>query len=105
MWMPPARCDIVVRMFRVRSSAATSGQDSDLYVRLGQRERLVISQRYAMLSILNDFMVGAWFLVGSILFLDPASTEAGTWLFIIGSAQLLIRPCIHLARHIHLQRI
>jgi hypothetical protein len=40
-----------------------------------------------------------------VFILDPALVEAGTWLFVIGSALLLIRPCIHLARHNHLQRV
>ena len=46
-----------------------------------------------------------WFLIGSVLFLYPKLAGAGTWLFILGSFQLLIRPTIRLASHIHLQRI
>ncbi|MBN2680808.1 YrhK family protein [Acidithiobacillus montserratensis] len=30
---------------------------------------------------------------------------AGVWLFVIGSAELLIRPVIRLVRHIHLQKM
>jgi hypothetical protein len=67
-------------------------------------EALVIRRRYEVLSILNDMCIGIWFLIGSILFLDPTLVDAGTWLFIVGSAQLLIRPVIRLANHVHLRR-
>lgn len=86
------------------SSQAGEGLPDDIRFTLG-REQLIIHQRYETASILNDFMIGAWFLVGSILFLKPDLTTAGVWLFILGSAQLLIRPAIRLARHTHLQRI
>lgn len=69
------------------------------------REELVISRRYEVLSILNDFMLGVWFLIGSILFFYPSEQQAGVWLFTIGSAQLLIRPIIRLSRHLHLYRL
>lgn len=78
--------------------------DVDVKLTLGH-EQLVISRRYETISILNDFMVAFWFLVGSIMFLLPAWVDAGTWLFVLGSAQLLIRPCIRLAHHIHLRRL
>lgn len=67
-------------------------------------EQIVIERMYEVASIVNDFMIGAWFLAGSILFFWEETTYDGTWLFVIGSAQLLIRPAIRLARHIHLGR-
>lgn len=67
-------------------------------------EELVIRRRYEVLSILNDLCIGVWFLVGSVMFLYASLVTAGTWLFIIGSAQLLVRPLIRLAHHIHLRR-
>lgn len=68
------------------------------------REEMVIRRRYEVLSILNDLGIGIWFLVGSVMFLSSAWETFGTWLFIVGSAQLLIRPLIRLAHHIHLRR-
>lgn len=78
--------------------------DSPLTIKLG-REELVIRRRYEVLSIINDFMIAIWFLVGSILFLFPSVEKTAVWMFIIGSFQFLIRPTIRLAGHIHLQRI
>jgi hypothetical protein len=77
---------------------------ADLTLRLGPEE-LIIRQRYQAASILNDFLIGIWFLVGSIAFFWPAWQEAGTWLFVIGSAQLLVRPVIRLAHRIHLRSL
>lgn len=38
-------------------------------------------------------------------FFSESTTEIGTWLFLIGSIQLLIRPFIRIIRSIHLKRI
>lgn len=68
-------------------------------------EQLVIQRRYQAVSILNDILIGTWFLVGSVFFFYPDLRDAGTWLFVTGSAQLLIRPIIRLSRLIHLRRL
>ena len=78
--------------------------DNPLTLKIGH-EQLVIRRRYETLSILNDFLVALWFFVGSVFFLYPRLVHAGTWLFIVGSLQLIIRPTIRLLAHVHLQRI
>ncbi len=77
--------------------------DSDLHVVAG-REKIVVEKRYEVASIVNDFMIGAWFLAGSILFFWQTTMETGTWFFVMGSAQLIIRPAVRLIRHIHMKR-
>lgn len=67
-------------------------------------EELVIRQRYEVLSIINDILIGVWFLIGSVFFFYPSLTPTGTWLFVVGSIELLIRPVIRLSRRLHLQR-
>lgn len=67
-------------------------------------EQLVISRRYEVASKLNDVMIGLWFVIGSCFFFYPTKQTAATWLFLIGSIQLLIRPIIRIAKDIHLQR-
>ncbi len=84
--------------------SASDGSTPPLTLHIGHHE-LVIRRRYEVLSISNDILIGLWFLVGSVLFLSGSTTYAGTWLFIIGSAELLVRPIIRLARGVHLQRI
>ncbi len=78
--------------------------DSPLTLKLGHEE-LIIRRRYEVLSIINDFFIAIWFLVGSILFLFPEYEQAAIWLFIIGSFQFLIRPTIRLVSHIHVKRM
>lgn len=74
-----------------------------LVLRIGHDE-LVIRKRYEVASILNDLMIAVWFIVGSFLFFSDSTTYMGTWLFVIGSIQLAIRPLIRLRRHMHLRR-
>jgi hypothetical protein len=69
------------------------------------RDELVLRQRYEVVSILNDLLVAAWFIVGSVLFFSPETTDVGTWCFLIGSIQLAVRPAIRLTRRVHLQRV
>lgn len=78
--------------------------DNPITLRIGPDE-IIIRRRYEFASIANDFLIGVLFLVGSVMFLSTRMEELGTWLFIIGSFQLLIRPTIRLASHVHLQRI
>lgn len=75
-----------------------------LVLTLGDRE-LVVRRRYQALSIVNDILVALWFLVGSIMFFSEAWTYTGTWFFVLGSVELMIRPVIRLARQVHLQRL
>lgn len=67
-------------------------------------EELVLRQRYELLSIGNDMLIALWFAIGSVLFFSESTTTAGTWLFLLGSVQLFIRPVIRLSRRVHLRR-
>jgi hypothetical protein len=69
------------------------------------RDELIIRKRYEVLSIGNDILVALWFIVGSVLFFSDATTIAGTWCFLAGSVELLVRPLIRLSRRVHLTRI
>src|SRR5699024_2001807 len=74
------------------------GDSRDIHLRIG-REELVIRQRYQFISIANDVLIGLWFLIGSFMFFSESLTYSGTWLFVIGSVEMLIRPVIRLIRH------
>lgn len=86
------------------SVVSNADKDRPINIRIGHEE-LVIRQRYEAIGIGNDTLIAVWFIIGSIMFFSPASTTTGTWFFLIGSIQLLIRPIIRLTRMIHLQRI
>ncbi|WP_456270100.1 YrhK family protein [Kushneria sp. AK178] len=66
---------------------------------------LVIHRRYEVVSIINDVLIGIWFLAGSFCFFYSSLMILGTWLFVAGSAQMLIRPLIRLSRHLHLRQL
>jgi hypothetical protein len=68
-------------------------------------EVLVIDSRYETASIVNDVLIALWFTIGSALFFSEPTQVAGTWMFLIGSIQFLIRPVIRLGRRIHLRRL
>lgn len=76
----------------------------DILIRLGRRE-LIIRERFETLSIVNDIAAGLCFLVGSFLFFSPATSYAATWLFVVGSALMLLRPTIRLVRRVQLRRL
>lgn len=77
---------------------------SDLVLTFGHDE-LIIRRRYEVVSIVNDILIALWFIAGSVLFFDDALVTTGTWFFLVGSAELLIRPVIRLSRAVHLRRI
>ena len=91
---------------RVRSPQPESSAEgaSSLTIRIGPQE-LVIRRRYEAASSVNDVLIGLWFLIGSVFFFFDSLTRAGTVLFVIGSVEMLIRPVVRLARHLHLQRL
>jgi hypothetical protein len=71
--------------------------------RIGHGE-LLLRRRYEVASIVNDMLIAAWFIVGSVLFFSERTATAGTWMFLLGSIELAIRPAIRLIRHVHLRR-
>ncbi len=76
----------------------------DLTLHIGHDE-LVIRQRYEVLSIANDILVGLWFIIGSILFFWASTSTLAIWLFLLGSIEMIIRPIIRLARKLHISKI
>ena len=68
-------------------------------------DHIVIQRRYEALGAFNDLLIAIWFLIGSFFFLNDSLVESGTWLFIVGSAQLIIKPFIQLTSLIHVSRV
>ncbi|NLU66071.1 YrhK family protein [Streptomyces sp. HNM0574] len=77
---------------------------SPLTLHIG-REELTVRERYEAASIVNDILIALWFLAGSIMFFSDAWMTAGTWCFVFGSVELLVRPAIRLSRQVHLRRL
>ena len=65
-----------------------------------------IRDRYETASIVNDALIALEFFVGSFFFFDGVpDPDVGVWLFVVGSAQLAIRPAIRLSRRLTLRRM
>jgi hypothetical protein len=62
-----------------------------------------IERNYKILGLINDFMIGTEFLIGSIEFLPGHLNTVGVYLFILGSFQLLLVPTIKISKDIHLK--
>ncbi len=69
------------------------------------RDEIVLRHRYEVLSISNDILIALWFVAGSICFFHESTQTAGTWMFLVGSFQLLVRPMIRLVRLVHIRRV
>jgi hypothetical protein len=79
-------------------------QSRPLVLHVGHDE-LVVRRRYEATSIVNDILIALWFIAGSVMFFSEAWTTAGTWCFLVGSVELLIRPVIRLGRQLHIRRL
>lgn len=89
-----------------RSSGPDGGREQHkLTLQIGREQLVVVRQRYEIASIVNDILIALWFIAGSIMFFSDSWTRAGTWCFLFGSVELLIRPVIRLGRHVHLNRL
>jgi hypothetical protein len=73
-------------------------------ITLGNQE-IVLRQRYELLSIVNDIGIFLFFTVGSVAFYWHELFNVGVTLFVIGSAQLGIRPLIRLSRRVQLRSL
>ncbi|MFD2705720.1 YrhK family protein [Salibacterium lacus] len=72
-------------------------------ISLGRYE-FFFQKRYTVLNTVNDFLIGLEFLIGSFFFFSEPLKDAGIWLFVIGSFQLIIRPTIRLVHDFHLKK-
>lgn len=89
---------------RAPARKVSAVSDNSIELHIG-REELVLRKRYEILSIVNDILVAVWFVIGSILFFSDSTATAGTWLFLLGSVELLVRPLIRLTRRVHIGRV
>lgn len=68
-----------------------ANEEHDIKKELNRYE-LFFKKRYKVLYTVNDFIIGALFLVGSFFFFYDQLMSAGIWLFAIGSLLLLSGP-------------
>ena len=81
-----------------------NSENNPMELDLGQKH-IITQRRYEALGAINDFLIAVWFLIGSFFFLNDSLIQSGTWLFIAGSAQLLIKPVLKLISLVHVSRV
>lgn len=64
-----------------------------------------LTRIYEILYHINDLIAGLTFVIGSVLFFQPSTEYAGTWLFLVGSVLFTLRPAINVARDLHLAKL
>jgi len=69
------------------------------------RHERKIHEWYEWVHILNDFITALFFIIGSVLFFSPNTVYDGTWLFLIGSCQMIIGPFIRMFNKLHVRHI
>ncbi|MFD2759846.1 YrhK family protein [Lentibacillus juripiscarius] len=84
--------------------ASIDDEKNYLDIQIGTYE-VSFNKKYRFLTLLNDIVLGIFFLVGSAFFLWEPLKTAGIILFIIGSAQLLARPIIKIIHAFYFSRI
>ena len=87
---------------------ADDPHDPNITMTLAGRQ-ITIRDRYETASIVNDVLIALEFFIGSFFFFswfeEIADKDIGVWLFVVGSAQLMIRPAIRLARRVTMRRM
>lgn len=88
-----------------KQDADAQHQSKDKYVdiQMGKHD-LFFKKGYDILYTINEWLLGIWFLVGSIFFYYESLKTWGVTLFVLGSVQMLIRPTIRLVHRFHLRK-
>ncbi|ARF15951.1 YrhK family protein [Sporosarcina ureae] len=73
-------------------------------VKLGKHV-IFFNKNYRYIFIINELVLGIIFIVGSVFFFFETLKTAGIILFVVGSAQLFIRPVLKILHATTLRKI
>ncbi|WP_158233746.1 YrhK family protein [Sporosarcina sp. P3] len=73
-------------------------------VKLG-KHIIFFNKNYRYIFIINELVLGVIFIVGSVFFFFESLKTAGIILFVVGSAQLFIRPILKILHATTLRKI
>ncbi|UOR10859.1 YrhK family protein [Halobacillus amylolyticus] len=85
------------------ANAQTNSKQDYVDIKMGNHD-LFVKKGYDMMYTINDFLLGMWFLIGSIFFYFESLKDWGVTLFVLGSVQMLIRPTIRLFHRFQLRK-
>lgn len=75
------------------------GKDEDIEIKSG-RFRLYFQNRYSLISLTNDFLIGILYLTASIFRLTSLPSIYGTYLYLLGAIFLTARPILKIINHV-----
>lgn len=80
-----------------------SGKDEDVELEAG-RMRVYFRNRYSLISLINDFLLGIVYMFGSIVNLLGWPSIYSTYLFLAGGLFLTLRPVLKIMRNVSIYK-
>lgn len=77
-----------------------TGKDEDVELKAG-RLRIYFQNRYNLISLINDFLVGIMYILGSLLPMMGFPSQYGTYLYLAGGVFLTMRPVLKILHNIY----
>ena len=85
-----------------KANAQTQSKEEYVDIQMGHHD-LFFKKGYQVFYTVNEFLLGLFFLIGSIFFYFESLKTWGVSLFVLGSLQMLIRPTIRLIHRFDLK--
>lgn len=76
-----------------------TGKDEDVELKTG-RLRIYFHNRYSLISLINDFLLGIVYTMGSVVNIVGWPSIYSTYLFLAGGIFLILRPVLKIMRNI-----
>lgn len=82
----------------------TSDDQGNVEVQVG-KHIIFFNKNYRYIFIINELLLGIEFVVGSVFFFYESLKTAGIIIFIVGSAQMFLRPVLKIFHAVSLKKI
>jgi hypothetical protein len=79
------------------------GEEQDVIIKVGNF-RLYFQNYYTLISLVNDLLLGAMYLSGSLIQAFTTQDRLGMYLFIFAGFFLLMRPVIRIVHNVYLYK-
>lgn len=80
-----------------------TGKDEDIELKTG-RIRIYFQNRYNLISLINDFLVGIMYISGSLAPMMGFPSQYGTYLYLAGGIFLTMRPVLKIIHNIYIYK-
>ena len=80
-----------------------TGQDEDVELKAG-RLRIYFQNRYNLISLINDFLVGIMYIFGSLAPMMGFPSQYGTYLYLAGGVFLTMRPVLKIIHNVYIYK-